>query len=169
MWQRSGVIGNARVVWSSWLLLSLTIQGFAGFGPGKRGASLAPKSQFHFPCAFSFAHLALAEADIAAFHAALLLILGFIVGADSSDVPGKVVNALPLSFAHLAFCAAFILALPAALTWRFLGSSISCGAGVGTSPLRISFSCCCSDWICSWRSAAFRSCADVILIMFDVM
>ena len=46
--------------------------GFAGFGPGKRGASLAHKLQFHFPCAFIFAHLALAEADNAAFQAALL-------------------------------------------------------------------------------------------------
>ena len=86
-------------------------------------------------CAFIFAHLALAEADIAAFQAALLLILGFIVGAALSDVRGKVVNAIPLRFAHLAFSAAFILALPSALTWRLLASSIGCGEGSASQSL----------------------------------
>src|ERR1035441_1540075 len=47
---------------------------------------------------------------------ALIFLLGFFAG--STD------GAVPLIFAHLAFCAARILALPAALTFRLLGASI---------------------------------------------
>jgi len=94
-----------------------------------------PKLQFHFPCAFIFAHLALAEADIAAFHAALLLILSFAAGF--SDGVGAEIDAGHLALAHLALAAAEIAALPAALISPFfLGASVG-WAGTGTSPLRI--------------------------------
>ena len=123
---------------SSRLPLLLTIQGGSQALDQESGVHPSPTNySVFFPCAFIFAHLALAEADNAAFQAALLLILGFIVGAGSSDRVGVIVNAIPLRFAHLALAAAEIAALPAALISPFfLGASVG-WAGVGTSPPRI--------------------------------
>src|ERR1035438_1466295 len=92
---------------------------------------------------------------------ALSLRLAFFAGSDD--------GAVPLIFAHLAFWAARILALPAGLTFHFFTGTSVDWAGVGTSPPRISFNSPCSDWIFSWMSAALRNAfGDRIVIEFIV-
>ena len=80
----------------------------------------AKKYNVAFPAYFalSFAHLALAAAEIAALPAALIFL--FFFGAGPAD------GAAPLIAAHLAFWAARILALEAALNlYFFLGASVA--------------------------------------------
>jgi hypothetical protein len=69
------------------------------------------------PAFFALAHLAFIASDLAFLTAAESFFLAFFAGLAD--------GAVPLIFAHLANCAALILALPAALTLFLLGASYS--------------------------------------------
>ena len=80
-----------------------------------------------FPSARTFAHLALAAAEIAALPALLMRLFPFLGGLES-------VASVPLILAHLARCAAAILALVAADLRCFFGAFRADGDGASLSP-----------------------------------
>jgi hypothetical protein len=77
-------------------------------------------------------------------------------------LPFFLFGAVPLIFAHLAFCAFRILALVYALNF-FLGVLIA----ASSEPPNIEFSSLCSDWIFSWMFAAFLNAFGVALIIVE--
>ena len=89
------------------------------------------------PAFFTRAHLAFAKADNLARAAALILRLGCLTGF-SPFFAARI-------FAHRAFAAARILAIPAADIFRFWRA----GPGGSTATLRMRFNSPCSDWIFS--------------------
>jgi hypothetical protein len=92
------------------------------------------------PFAFTFAHRALAAAEILALAAALILRRFF--GAASTFAA--------FTLAHLAFAAAAIFARTEADMWRFWGASAGAGVGIPPPPLpAIESIWPCSASICS--------------------
>jgi hypothetical protein len=95
--------------------------------------------------------------QMAALPAALIRLLPLLAGLKS-------VATVPLILAHLACCAAAILALTAADLRRFFGNSSS--AGVGTSPPAMESISLCSVSICSLMARIWRSWVVVNSVMF---